>query len=64
MLAQSCEAPGTMHAALTGVTSKQNLIIVSNRLPVNVSRDPVTGRWSLPMSPGGLVSALLSVSQV
>ena len=46
------------------VPDKHHLMIVSNRLPVSVSRDPQTGRWSLPMSPGGLVSALLGVSQV
>ena len=47
-----------------GAPVQQNLMIVSNRLPVSVSRDPQTGEWALPMSPGGLVSALLGVSQV
>lgn len=47
-----------------GQPKQQNLMIVSNRLPVSVSRDPHTGEWALPMSPGGLVSALLGVSQV
>jgi hypothetical protein len=50
--------------APSGTPPRQNLMIVSNRLPVNVTRDKNTGCWALPMSPGGLVSALLSVSQV
>jgi hypothetical protein len=68
------QLPGTMyrnvqHAmadldAPSCTPPRQNLMIVSNRLPVNVTRDKKTGCWALPMSPGGLVSALLSVSQV
>lgn len=51
-------------ASHSASASRHNLMIVSNRLPVQVSRDVKTGEWVLPMSPGGLVSALLSVSQV
>ena len=43
---------------------QQSLMIVSNRLPRSVTGDPVTGEWDLPMSTGGLVSALLRMSQV
>ena len=54
----------TPHTSSTGTPEPQRLIIVSNRLPVRIARDAVTGRWSLPGSPGGLVSALQGVSHV
>lgn len=38
--------------------NKAHLLVVSNRLPVTISRDPKTGAWVMKMSSGGLVSAL------
>lgn len=40
----------------------QRLLIVSNRLPVNVSRDE-EGEWNFELSSGGLVSALAGVQK-
>ncbi|KAA8495657.1 Alpha,alpha-trehalose-phosphate synthase UDP-forming A [Porphyridium purpureum] len=37
------------------------LIVVSNRLPVTIQRDPNTGEFEFKMSSGGLVSALAGV---
>lgn len=34
------------------------LLVVSNRLPVTLSRHPETGKWSYSRSSGGLVAAL------
>ena len=42
----------------------QRLLIVSNRLPINVSRgDDATEKWRFQMSSGGLVSALAGVQK-
>lgn len=41
-----------------GEEREQRLIVVSNRLPVTISKDPKTGEYSFKMSSGGLVSAL------
>lgn len=43
---------------------EQNLVIVSNRLPINVTWDSVEQQWALPVSSGGLVSALMGVGNV
>lgn len=43
---------------------QQHLVIVSNRLPVNLTFDASTRKWSLPISSGGLVSALMGVGNV
>lgn len=42
---------------------RHKLTIISNRLPVSAARD-ANGKWDLTVSAGGLVSALLGVSQV
>ncbi len=34
------------------------VIVVTNRLPISVSQDPETGKWTFEMSSGGLVTAL------
>lgn len=34
------------------------LLVVSNRLPVSVSKDPSTSQYNFKMSSGGLVAAL------
>ncbi|KAI9189068.1 Trehalose-6-P synthase/phosphatase complex synthase subunit [Blastocladiella emersonii ATCC 22665] len=39
-------------------TESLRLIVVSNRLPVTISRDAADGSWRAKMSSGGLVSAL------
>jgi len=36
---------------------RQRLLVVSNRLPVTISKDK-DGKWTFKMSSGGLVSAL------
>jgi len=41
---------------------RQRLIVVANRLPVSAKRRP-DGGWSLEISAGGLVSALLGIQQ-
>lgn len=43
------------------VDNKHRLIMVSNRLPVSVKKDPTTGECSYTMSSGGLVSALAGI---
>ena len=43
---------------------QQHLVIVANRLPVNLLWEPTTRTWSLPISSGGLVSALMGVGNV
>ena len=42
--------------------ARQRLIVVANRLPVSAKRRP-DGGWSLEISAGGLVSALLGIQQ-
>jgi CheY-like chemotaxis protein len=42
--------------------TRQRLIVVANRLPVSAKRRP-DGGWSLEISAGGLVSALLGIQQ-
>ncbi|KNE72210.1 hypothetical protein AMAG_16693 [Allomyces macrogynus ATCC 38327] len=39
-------------------TGGGRLLVVSNRLPVTLARDAVSGEWKATMSSGGLVSAL------
>ncbi len=34
------------------------VIVVANRLPISVSQDPKTRKWTFEMSSGGLVTAL------
>ncbi|KAI9013919.1 glycosyltransferase family 20-domain-containing protein [Phycomyces nitens] len=39
-------------------TKKQRLLVVSNRLPITVTKDTTTGDYDFKMSSGGLVAAL------
>ena len=41
----------------------QRLLIVSNRLPINVSPGDSNAKWKFQLSSGGLVSALASVQK-
>lgn len=41
----------------------QRLLVVANRLPVSAFKDRA-GRWQLQVSAGGLVSALMGVSNI
>jgi trehalose-6-phosphate synthase len=41
----------------------QRLLIVSNRLPINVSKDKKENEWKFQLSSGGLVSALAGVQK-
>ncbi|BDA46931.1 probable alpha,alpha-trehalose-phosphate synthase [UDP-for [Coccomyxa sp. Obi] len=50
----------SVYSAYEGTTS-QRLIVVANRLPVSAVRER-DGSWSLQVSAGGLVSALMGVS--
>jgi len=49
---------GSAGSTPEGHSEKAHLLVVSNRLPVTMTRDPVTGGWSYKMSSGGLVAAL------
>ncbi|KAI9218019.1 glycosyltransferase family 20-domain-containing protein [Blastocladiella britannica] len=49
---------GTPAAMTPDTLSSLRLIVVSNRLPVTIARDPESGAWAAKMSSGGLVSAL------
>jgi trehalose-6-phosphate synthase len=40
------------------------LLVVSNRLPVTVSKDPATNDYAFKMSSGGLVSALSGLKKM
>ena len=41
---------------------QSKLLVVSNRLPINISKDKETGKWtSAGMSSGGLVAALSGI---
>ena len=42
---------------------KERLLVVSNRLPISMSRD-ATGEWRYSMSSGGLVSALSGLKKM
>jgi hypothetical protein len=42
----------------------QRLIIVANRLPISLQRDPQSKEWSFKVSSGGLVSAMTSISNL
>ncbi|MBT3363710.1 MAG: trehalose-6-phosphate synthase [Chloroflexi bacterium] len=46
---------------LTDNASFDRLVIVSNRLPITVSKEKKTGHWQYNQSVGGLVTALTSV---
>lgn len=46
------------HLESMRLEGEQRLIIVSNRLPVTIKKDPATGEYGYKMSSGGLVSAL------
>ncbi len=37
------------------------VIVVANRLPISVSQEPKTGKWTFEMSSGGLVTALKGI---
>lgn len=39
----------------------QRLVVVANRLPLSLQRNPATNEWTFQVSAGGLVSALSSV---
>ncbi|CCC71761.1 hypothetical protein NCAS_0I00930 [Naumovozyma castellii] len=39
-------------------TASSNIIVVSNRLPVTITKDATTGKYSYKMSSGGLVTGL------
>lgn len=41
----------------------QRLLIVSNRLPINVSQGDSNEKWKFQLSSGGLVSALAGVQK-
>lgn len=41
----------------------QRLLIVSNRLPINVSKGDNNNKWKFQLSSGGLVSALSGVQK-
>ena len=41
----------------------QRLLIVSNRLPINVSKGDTSEKWKFQLSSGGLVSALSGVQK-
>jgi|TARA_B110000208_G_scaffold166633_1_gene205628 trehalose-6-phosphate synthase len=45
-------------AASKGEAQQERLVIVSNRLPVKVVRDPKTNEWNFRVTSGGLVTAL------
>lgn len=40
------------------------LLVVSNRLPVTVSKDPTTNKYDFKMSSGGLVAALSGLKKM
>mmetsp|Transcript_12478 Transcript_12478/g.45483 ORF Transcript_12478/g.45483 Transcript_12478/m.45483 type:complete len:973 (+) Transcript_12478:181-3099(+) len=48
---------------LKGRGDLQRILIVANRLPVTVSRDPDNEGWRLEAAAGGLVSALMGVKR-
>lgn len=48
-------------APVAGSKREPRLIVVANRLPLSLKKDPATGEYSFKMSSGGLVSALVSV---
>jgi len=48
--------------SLSDVEPRQRLLVVANRLPVSAKKRP-DGAWSLEISAGGLVSALLGIQQ-
>ncbi|KAL3135793.1 Trehalose-6-P synthase/phosphatase complex synthase subunit [Trebouxia sp. C0010 RCD-2024] len=52
----------SVHCSFDSGTS-QRLLVVANRLPVSAYRDK-QGKWQLQVSAGGLVSALMGVSNV
>ena len=49
------------HIISESVERSGRTIVVSNRLPVLISKDPVTGRRTIKMASGGLVTALNGV---
>ncbi|ORZ31987.1 glycosyltransferase family 20-domain-containing protein [Catenaria anguillulae PL171] len=59
----SAQVPAIQQLATAANSTNGNgdplrLIVVSNRLPVTISKDPDSGEWQAKMSSGGLVSAL------
>ncbi|KAI8928849.1 glycosyltransferase family 20-domain-containing protein [Entophlyctis helioformis] len=57
------EAAAVAAALAAAPSTTHRLIVVSNRLPVTISRSADTGDWSYVMSSGGLVSALEGLKQ-
>ncbi|KAK9822383.1 hypothetical protein WJX81_006174 [Elliptochloris bilobata] len=58
--AEECIQEPSVYSTYEGAAS-QRLIVVANRLPVSAFKDS-DGRWALQVSAGGLVSALMGVS--
>lgn len=57
--------PSTTTADNIGTEEKGlRLLVVSNRLPVTVKRDPATNQYEFKMSSGGLVAALSGLKKM
>ena len=55
-----CVSPVSASKSVLAEGPKGKLIIVANRLPMNIKRNE-SGEWDMRMSSGGLVSALMGV---